>query len=625
MADLLSIGLSALRAQQRALATTGNNIANANTDGYSRQRVELASRPTERYGDEFMGTGVTIASIRRITDNILADQARFSAASLGRANAFAGLAESIDNLLADTETGLPATMQSFIGALQRVATDPSSTAARQALLSEARTLISRFDGMDERLSALADEMRDRMASITTEINALGAGIADINRRLMQSGTDQPHEMLDERDRMLQRLSELVQVDASVQSDGTMAVFIGSGQTLVLAGDAAKIELRGSTTDPKQPQVVLSGFGTNTDITRFVTGGEFGGMLDFGRELLMPARAELGRIAVGLVSMVNDVHRNGMDAEGQLGGDFFSIGAPQTFAATTNTGTGDVTVTIENPAALQPTNYQLTFDGTNFTLLRTDTGVAVPMTGAGTALSPFVAGGLSIVVSGTPETRDQFLLKPLEYTAGSLGLLVTRTDDIAAAAPTRARADLANNGTGQISAGIVYDATDANLLAGATIEFLDANTFSINGAGSFAYVPGDDIDVNGTRVRITGAPAAGDRFVIESNAGGVGDNRNMQALISRIGQSAFNGGVTLQGAAGNLVTNVGSRTVEMTSQRDVQQIVHGQNLAKLDSVRGVNLDEEAADLLRFEQLYHAAAQSMSIANNLFNNLLAILGR
>jgi flagellar hook-associated protein 1 FlgK len=268
---------------------------------------------------------------------------------------------------------------------------------------------------------------------------------------------------------------------------------------------------------------------------------------------------------------------------------------------------------------------MTFDGTNYTLLRADNGAVVPMTGAGTVGNPFLAEGLSIVVSGTPATSDQFQLKPLEHMAGSLALLVSRTNDIAAAAPTRTRAELANTGTAQISAGRITDATNASLLSTATIEFVNATTYTVNGAGSFTYTPGADIDINGTRVQITGAPAAGDRFVIESNDGGVGDNRNIQSLISSLGDTVFNGGVTLQGAAASLVTNVGARTAEVTNQRDVQQLVHDQNLAKLESVRGVNLDEEAADMLRFEQLYQAAAQAMSVANNLFNTLLNAMGR
>jgi flagellar hook-associated protein 1 FlgK len=172
---------------------------------------------------------------------------------------------------------------------------------------------------------------------------------------------------------------------------------------------------------------------------------------------------------------------------------------------------------------------------------------------------------------------------------------------------------------------VIDATDPNLLTSATIQFINATTYSVNGAGAFAYTAGGDIDINGTRVQITGAPAAGDQFVIQSNVGGTGDNRNVLSMIDRLGQSVFDGDMSLQDATSSLITNVGSRTAEITGQRDVQEFVLGQSRDRLESVRGVNLDEEAADMLRFQQLYQAAAQMMSVAGNLFNTLLNALGR
>jgi flagellar hook-associated protein 1 FlgK len=203
--------------------------------------------------------------------------------------------------------------------------------------------------------------------------------------------------------------------------------------------------------------------------------------------------------------------------------------------------------------------------------------------------------------------------------------VTRPADVAAAAPTRTAAALANTGGATISAGRVVDVTNANLLSTATIQFLTPTTYSIDGAGNFAYTPGGDIDVNGTRVQISGAPAVGDQFTIGSNVGGTGDNRNAQALIARLGQSVFDGNVTLQNAAASLVTNVGARTAEAANQRDVQQFVFEKNRDRLDSARGVNLDEEAANMLRYEQLYQAAAQTMGVAGNLFNTLLLALQR
>jgi flagellar hook-associated protein 1 FlgK len=522
---------------------------------------------------------------------------------------------------------LAATLQSFVDSLQDLANDPASTTTRQALLSEAQNLVARFDSMDQRLTEIAGEVRTRMTVDAERITALGADIAEINRQLIAAGTASgrqgPPDLLDRRDAVLEELSTLVNVTASEQRDGTMSVFIGSGQVLVLGTDSAEIAVTPGNADPLQPQVVIRGIGPDVNITQFVAGGELGGVMDFNREMLAPTRSELGRIAVGLVSTVNAVHRSGMDAEGQLGGDFFAIAAPQSFSAATNGGTGSVAATITGVAALEATSYRMTYTGASYTLQRADNGAVVSMTGAGTVGSPFVANGISIVVSGTPAAGDQFYIKPLEDVAGSLSMLVTRPADIAAAAPTRTSAALANTGAASVSAGSVIDVTNASLLATSTIEFVNATTYTINGAGSFTYTPGADIDINGTRLQITGTPAAGDEFVIQSNAGGTGDNRNVQALISGLGAGVFNGGVNLQAATGNLVTNVGSRTAAVNGQRDMQGLVLEQNRERLESERGVNLDEEAADMLRFEQMYHAAAKIMSVSDTLFQTLLAAL--
>jgi flagellar hook-associated protein 1 len=624
MADVLSIGLSALLAQQRALATTSNNIANANTPGYSRQRVELAERSVQRLGNDMVGTGVTVALNRRVTDDIVLEQVRTAATSFKRADAFAELAATVDDLLGSGNAGLNPTLQSLVNAFQEVGNDPASPAARQALLAEARNVVARFASMDERLDQIGEEIHSRVGATVDRVNSLGESIAEINRQILSAGlANAPADLLDQRDRMLEELAGLVKVQTSAQRDGTMSVFIGSGQSLVLGTNAAQVATMPGSTDPAQPRIVLRGTGTNIDITQFVTGGELGGLLDFNREVLSPTRSELGRIAVGVVDTVNEAHRNGMDADGQLGGDFFAVGAPETFPASSNTGTGSVGVTISDVAGLDPTSYTLTFDGAAYTLQRTDNGAVVPLTGAGTTLSPFVAQGLSIVVSGAPAAGDQFLLRPLEQAAGTLRLVVTSTSDVAAAAPTRTRADLGNTGNGSISAGSIVNVGNPSLLATATIQFINSTTYSINGAGSFAYTPGADIDVNGTRVQITGTPAAGDEFVIEANTGGTGDNRNALAIIDRLGSGVLAGNTTLKGAAASLLASVGARTAAATSQQDAQRLVLEETQQRLESVRGVNLDEEAADMLRFEQLYQAAAQTIAVADGLFSTLLAAL--
>ena len=526
--------------------------------------------------------------------------------------------------------GSTVTLQSFNNSLQSISNDPSSIAARQVLLSEARNLVSRFDTMDKRLDEIGGEVHARLASATTEINALGAGIAEVNKQIVASGVradrPPPSDLLDQRDRLVERLSELVKVDTTDQSDGTLSVFIGSGQVLVIGAQSTQLSVQPGNFDPQQPRIMLGGGGTQVDVTSFLTGGELGGTLDFNREMLAPARAELGRIAIGVVDTVNAAHRNGMDLTGQLGGDFFSAAPPAAYEATTNAGTGTVAATITDVSALEPASYELTYDGSAYSLIRSNDGAVVPMTGTGTAADPLLADGLSLVVSGAPAAGDQFQIQPVSQVPGSLELLITDPSRVAGAAPTRTRADLANTGTGSISAGEIINVTDPNLLATATIQFLTPTTYSVDGAGSFAYTSGGDIDVNGTRVRVSGTPATGDTFVIEPNAGGVGDNRNALAIVAALRGGILDGGTsTLQTAVGQFVTDVGAQTVEGQNRRDAQKLLIDQTRQRLDSVRGVNLDEEAADLVRFQRVYQAAAQTMSVADSLFTSLLNAIGR
>jgi flagellar hook-associated protein 1 FlgK len=452
----------------------------------------------------------------------------------------------------------------------------------------------------------------------------------VNKQIVASGVPPdgflPPELLDQRDRLLGRLSELVKVEAVEQRDGTLSVFIGSGQPLVLGTTSSELAVTASPFSGEELEIVLRGNGLDVTITQFLSGGEIGGALDFRREMLAPSRANLGRIALALADTFNTLHRNGMDRGGLLGGDFFGIPAPEALEASANGGTAAASVSIVDIASLQATRYELAYDGSAYQLTRADNGAPVTMTGSGTALDPFVADGLAFVLSGAPAAGDRFSIRAVDEVPGNLRLLVTDPDRIAAAAPTRTRAALANSGKAAISAGTVIDVADAGLLSTATIEFLTAGTYSVNGAGSFAYTPGADIDVNGTRVQISGTPNAGDQFVIEANAGGVGDNRNALALLGGLAAGILDGGrTTLQGSVAKLVTDVGAQTAETQNSRDAQGLLLEQSRQKLESVRGVNLDEEAADLLRYEQLYQAAAQTIAVADGLFTSLLNALQR
>ncbi|HMA12897.1 MAG TPA: flagellar hook-associated protein FlgK [Steroidobacteraceae bacterium] len=623
MADILSTGVSGLRAFQRALDVTSHNIANVATPGFNRQRVELQTREAERFGDGFLGTGVNVSTIARSYDDLLSTQLRGATSSSSRLDVYAGKAQVLNNLFSDASTGLSASLQRFTNAVQGVSNEPTSTAARQVLLSEAQGLTQRLQTYNGRLDDINAEINSRLTGEAATITSIASSIAKLNQQIVtaQTSGQAPNDLLDERDRQLSSLSEHLSVQVVKQDDGAWNVFVGNGQSLVLGNQSSRIVTQRDAFDPSRVTIAYQAGSTTSDMSSTISGGSLGGLLDFRRELLDPVRNQLGQIAIGVASAVNAQHREGMDLQGNLGGDLFAVGGVGVLARGTNTGSAVIAATRTSAGALTSGDYLLEFNGTAWSARRADTGAAVALSGTGTALDPFVADGLAIVVGGAAAAGDSFRIQPTAGAISGMRVLVSDPARIAAAAPIRTGASLANTGTGSISAGEVLDAANPSLRNGVSIAFIDATHYSVNGAGSFSYSPGGNIDVNGWRVAISGAPAAGDTFTVASNAGGVGDNRNMLAMMQSLSQGVLSGGSeSVNGAVSRFVGGIGVATNQAQAGADAQKVILQDSRAAVDSVGGVNLDEEAANMLRYQQAYQAAAQVIRITQDMFDTLL-----
>jgi flagellar hook-associated protein 1 FlgK len=344
-------------------------------------------------------------------------------------------------------------------------------------------------------------------------------------------------------------------------------------------------------------------------------------MDFRRELLDPARNQIGQMAVALAEVTNSQHREGIDLAGNLGGNLFAVGAVEVLGAATNSGSGALAVTRTGAAALTKNDYVLRYSGSAWTMQRADNGAAVSFTGTGTALDPMVADGISVVVSGAPAAGDRFLVRPTAAAIKGMDVLISDPARIAAAAPIRSSAALANAGSGAISAGEVLDAANAQLRNTVTLQFVDANLYSINGVGSNLYTPGDNVDINGWRVQISGTPAAGDVFTVANNANGSGDNRNALEMSSALSRGVLSGGAdSLNATVARFVSSVGVATNQANISRDAQQVIYDDSVAAVDGLSGVNLDEEAAAMLRYQQAYQAAAQMIRVTQTIFDSLL-----
>jgi flagellar hook-associated protein 1 len=624
LSDLFAISVGALQAFQSALNVTSNNIANANTPGYAKESVDLVAAAPQSNGNVTIGSGVTIAGISRSFSQATANQLNASQSALGQLSALQSYSSKIDNLVGTTAGGLSTALQNFYSAWSDVANNPASSATRQALLGKAQSVAASLQGNSTQLDALNTDINSRITSDVQQINSLATSISALNKQIVvstaQGGGQAPNELIDQRDQLVSSLSKLTGISTTLDTNGALNVFVGNGQPLVLQGSTTSLTTVSNQFDAAQLEISTSTSNGNV-ISGSITTGDLGGLLAARSQVVDPAKNQLGQIATALSVTVNQQQNAGLDLTGQLGANLFSPGAPLASASTKNTGGVAAAVSVANVGALTTNDYVLSYQGGAYSLTNAATGSTVPFTGNGTVATPLTADGLSIVLSGTPASGDKFLIQPTAQAAGGFSVLLSNPAKIAAAGAVQATAAAGNTGSATISSGTVVNAANPSLLATTTLAFTSPTTYSVNGAGSFAYTPGGNVTQNGWQVQISGTPAAGDTFTVQSNAGATGDNRN--ALLSANLQSSpvlQNGTASVASAVSALVTGIGSQAEQINTAQTAQAAVNTQAVADQQSTSGVNLDEEAAHLLQWQQAYQAAAKALQIGSSLFQNLL-----
>jgi len=633
MADFLSTSISGLMAFQRALDTTSHNIANANTVGYSRQLTEFMTRNPQQAGNGWVGNGVDVSTIKRAYDDFLAGQSRTASSSYEQFNAFATQAGRLNNLFGNSTTGLTPSLQNFINAFQAVADSPTSMPARQTLLSQAQTLMDRLQSYDSSLRSFDAQVNSQLKSEADSISSLARSIAKLNQEISggYGRTGQPpNDLMDQRDRLIDELATHINVNVVAQDDHSLNVFVGNGQPLVVGQTFGQIVATQDSFDPARTVLSFQTASSTVEITNSLSGGSLGGMLDFRTQMLDPARNALGRLSAGLAEVVNEQHNAGVDLNGQLGKDLFATGPVRVMSNTGNNGSGSLTVQRIDGAAgsLTLSDYVMTNNAGTWQLRRADTGAVVPMTGSGSAADPFIADGLSIVVNPGADPGDRFLIKPTADAVSGMQLLISNPSEIAAAAAIVTGAASGNLGSGSVDVGSAFDPS-VWVPDNYKLTFTSANAWQItdsasptpNVVASGAYTPGAPITFRGAQVVVSGTPAAGDSFTVSANVSGRGDNRNALKLADVLNQPVLNGGTSsLTAAIGEFVGDIGVKTNQAQVSRDAQKVVFDESAGALQSVSGVNLDEEAANLVRYQQAYMAAAQMIRVADTVFQSVL-----
>ncbi|HKJ75415.1 MAG TPA: flagellar hook-associated protein FlgK [Alphaproteobacteria bacterium] len=653
MADLFGSGVSGLLAYQRAIATTGHNISNVNTDGYSRQQVEMSTRIPQPSGAGYIGSGVKVDNVRRMYDQFVTEQVQNHTSQDGYLNKFYDLASQVDNLLADPDAGLDPAVQDFFNSINGLADNPSSTSARQVVLSQAESLTERFHSVDGRLASLEDSANTRLENIVGEINALADSIAEVNKNIGLArdlaGGSPPNDLLDQRDELLRRLSEYVPVSTVEQEDGAVNVFVGNGQTLVLNDDAQGLGTTRNAFDASRLEITAGRSGDGPVISDQLKGGEIAGVLDFRSEVLDPTRNKLGRIAVGIAQSMNDQHQLGMDLNNELGDDFFTVAGLSTPSRaldhSANDGSTTVTYQVNDASSLTESDYRLEYLGGNqyeLTRLSDSTVLDTFTLGGGGYPDTYTSSeGFTITADSAPQTRDRFLIQPTRTGAEDIEPAVDNVKDIAAALPIRGEKDVGNLGNaelGNLAVGAGTDLPTVFAEGPVTLTFdAAANEFDVTTAsgpsGTLAYDPSTvssaDFDL-GTALgadyadiglTISGTPLDGDTFTISKNADAVSDNRNALELAGLQETGILeNQSTTFQSAYGQMVSEVGTRTHQLDINSEAQKTLLKQAEATREGISGVNLDEEAANLSRFQQAYQASAQVINAAQSMFDTLL-----
>jgi flagellar hook-associated protein 1 FlgK len=642
MSNLFDITTSALQAFQTAIAVTSNNIANANTPGYADESINLSNAVPQTAGETSIGAGVVVTSVSRAYSQLAETQLNTSQGTLGQLNGLQTYTNQVDNIVGTTAGGITTALQNYYNAWSTVADDPTSTAARQALIGSAQSVAQGITNTAGQLQNLNTAINNGITGDVAQINSYAQSIATLNSQIAigtaQGSGQAPNDLIDQRDSVISNLSKLVGVSTTTDASGAVNVFIGSGQPLVLQGNVTQLTTQPNQFNASQLEVSTTADGGNY-ISSSLTSGDLGGLFAARSQAVNPTLNQLGLLASGLAQSANTQQASGFTLSGAVGSALFTAAGPTATVSRNNTDTTTVTALVGplGVAGLSPDNLVLSYKNGAYSLTDQTTGAAVPFTQGGTAASPtFSANGLSITLSAktlsgaaatAPAAGDEFLIQPTSPAASNISVALTDPSQIAAAGLETA-ANTANTGTGTISAATV--ATPAALTTSpTTITFsTPPTTYSISGnttsytysSGSTIYSSGSPTAANAWTVAITGTPAAGDTFTVSPGASG--NAVNATAAADQQTEGVLSGGtISISGGANDLITSVGSQAQQVNTAQTAQSDVNTQALQSVQSISGVNLDDEAANLLQWQQAYQASAQAFSIGNAVFTSLLA----
>ena len=630
--SLMTLGTKALFAAYSQLQTTSNNIANANTPGYSRQSVQLATAGSGYSSAGYMGRGVTVATVTRASNLFLNSQALATGSAAAADGVRRDLLAQLEKVFVGGASGLGSAATQIFNAFADVAANPADLAARQAVLGKLEDFASLGRSSSDQIESLQTQLVHDVTVGVAEVNKLAGELAKLNSSIAAATSrgHKPNDLLDQRDELVRKIGNQVEVHSLIGPDETASLFVGSGQTLVLGQSANRLQLQADPLDASRVTLGVNSGGQLTPLTTEAIGqGLIGGMMRFQDQDLAEARNRLGQWVVGLGSALNAQQALGLDLAGQAGSPLLRFGEPQALAAAGNARDGsgnalsNLTLSVSDASALKASDYRLQADPANlgrYIVTRlTDGQVFQPVADG----EPF--DGLSVQRDGAGlQPGDSFTLKAVGRAAASLSLLLKNPQGLAAASAVTGLVHPANLGTASIAALGIDSLPVGGFQAISLVFSNDAGNYEVfdasgNRLGDGVFQPGQPIRFDGIALSLNGLPRTGDRLLLAPTTQPAASNGNAlrfdlmaeRRLID--GQSAGDAyayamadvGVRMQGAS---VSAANSTAVASRAQNELKSTV------------GVNLDEEAARLIQFQQSYQAAAKLLQAAQSMFDAVL-----
>ena len=642
--SMFSIGLSGLNAAQNALNTSSNNISNIFTPGYNRELTQL--------GEGRVGGGVQVNAIERQFNTYVANQLNNAKTQSSALETYNNQVSQIDNLLADRAAGLSPLMQGFFSSLEDLASSPSDPAARQGVVGTANTLSSQFRSFDGYLQDMQSNINSQIKDEVTQINNTAEQIASLNKEITLARArtgEAPNSLLNQRDKMVSDLNERMDLRLNIQDGKTYNISLPNGQPLVTGTNSFKLEATTSDTDPQRTVVGYRDGGNNltTLDESTIKGGTLGGLMTFRSETLDKTQNQIGQLAVSLAVAFNEQHKKGVDLNGEQGGDFFTVRAPQTYSHSGNQGSAEVvsaefdTETIDQLRAL---DYTIRFSGGVPSVSRNDNGSTITDIDWDADSQELTIGGVKLAFSGTPADGDRFELQPVRRAGNGMQVSITDVDKIAAG-----DAGLDDEGGSPLNSFKSTGNLDVSGLSTTSGAFSESKKYQlkVDEDGTLTLTPTaritvDGVDFNASEEKL----AAGSAVVIDgiiftldelpdedetatltvsqNIIAATGDNRNALALQELQSKQVVGGAASVSGAYASIVSDVGNRANIIQVNLDARQGLTDQLRAVQQSESGVNLDEEAANLIRYQQYYMANARVIDTAGTIMDTILNLRG-